>query len=73
MNENKKMSKKHVFAPMLDASALVAGGAPSAARKLISQNVLINWFLQRQLPHERVNLSFTITDENIKWTILWGS
>ena len=29
--------------------------------------------LENELPHKIVNLLFTVTDQNIKLTILWGS
>ena len=31
------------------------------------------WIFKSQLPHENVNLLFTITDWNIQLTVLWGS
>ena len=39
----------------------------------ISQNVLIQWFWKVNFPTKTDNLSFTITNQNNKLTILWGS
>ena len=38
----------------------------------ISQNIFIKLVLQGQLPPKIVNLLFTITNQDIKLTVLWG-
>ena len=38
----------------------------------ISKRVFMKSFRKSQFPHKSVNLSFTITNQTIKLTVLWG-
>jgi len=39
----------------------------------ITSTVLITWFEKVNSPNKIVNLLFTVTDQNVEMTVLWGS